>query len=34
MIIRWDLLTMSVYHGATPDSAFAPRTEKGDVTDE
>ena len=25
---------MSVYHGAAPESAFAPRTEKGDVTDE
>lgn len=34
MIIRWDLLIMSVYHGAAPESAFAPRTEKGDVTDE
>ena len=29
-----DLLIMSVYHGAAPESAFAPRTEKGDVTDE
>ena len=34
MIIRWDLLIMSVYHGAAPESAFAHRTEKGDVTDE
>lgn len=34
MIIRWDLLIMSVYHGAAPESAFAPRTGKGDVTDE
>lgn len=34
MIIRWNLFTMSVYHGATPDSAFAHRTDKGEVTDE
>lgn len=33
-VIRWDLLIMSVYHGAAPESAFAHRTEKGDVTDE
>ena len=34
MIIRWDLLIMSVYHGAAPESALALRAGKGDVTDE
>ena len=29
MIIRWDLLIMSVYHGAAPESALAPRAGKG-----
>ena len=34
LIIRWDLLILFVYHGAAPESAFAPRTNKGEVTDE
>ena len=34
MIIRWDLLIMSVYHGAAPESALAFELERGDVTDE
>ena len=34
IIIGWDLLIMSVYHGAAPESAFAHRTSKGEVTDE
>ena len=29
MIIRWDLLIMSVYHGAAPESALALRAGKG-----
>lgn len=34
VIIRWDLLIMSVYHGAAPELASAHRTGKGEVTDE
>lgn len=29
MVIRWDLLIMSVYHGAAPESALALRAGKG-----
>ncbi len=34
LVIRRDLLIVSVYHGAAPESAFAYRTDKGEVTDE